>query len=442
MVEVARKLPLPEGTYAVGAGIAIAGLTGYIFLSLSFRQLTTDTSKVDYTAIFGLWVILYTISPGFFQPLEQEVGRALAHRRAQGIGGAPLVKRAATLGGVLAVLALVGCIAAYVPLTDRVFNDDAVLFGCLLIGIVSYYVAYITRGTLSGNGRFAPYGTMLGAEGVVRLVAVIALVIAGSTAPGAYGLVLVLPVIAALLISLRGQHGLLLPGPTAPYSELSSALGYLFIGSLLCQALSYAGYIAAIVLHNSQQENLVGDLAVGILIARIPILGFQAVQAALLPKLARLAGAGRDDEFRTSLRQLVMIVLGVGVIGVVGGFAAGHAVGQLLFGEKFTLSNQEVGILALGSGAFILALTLAQALIALRSYAAATWSWVVGAIGAVAGAFTAHELILRSSLSYAIGCSCAAVVMWICLAVRLRGGIPVGTMERLTMDLEHEPLEI
>ena len=172
MVEVARKLPLPEGTYAVGAGIAIAGLTGYIFLSLSFRQLTTDTSKVDYTAIFGLWVILYTISPGFFQPLEQEVGRALAHRRAQGIGGAPLVKRAATLGGVLAVLALVGCIAAYVPLTDRVFNDDAVLFGCLLIGIVSYYVAYITRGTLSGNGRFAPYGTMLGAEGVVRLVAV------------------------------------------------------------------------------------------------------------------------------------------------------------------------------------------------------------------------------------------------------------------------------
>ncbi len=81
MVEVARKLPLPEGTYAVGAGIAVAGLTGYVFLSLAFRQLTTETSKVDYTAVFGLWVILYTIAPGFFQPLEQEVGRALAHRR-------------------------------------------------------------------------------------------------------------------------------------------------------------------------------------------------------------------------------------------------------------------------------------------------------------------------------------------------------------------------
>jgi O-antigen/teichoic acid export membrane protein len=442
MAEVARKLPIPEGTYVVGAGIAIASIAGYVFLSLSFRQLTTTDSKVDYTAIFGLWVVLYTLTPGFFQPLEQEVGRALAHRRAQGIGGAPLVKRAATLGGALAVLALVGCAAAYIPLTSRVFNDSALLFVCLLIGILAYFISYITRGTLSGNGRFGPYGVMLGAEGIVRLVAVIGLMVVGSRAVGAYGLALVLPPFFAVLISLRGQHGLLQPGPTAPYSELSSALGYLFVGSVLCQALSYAGYISAIVLHNSHQQNLVGDLAVGILIARIPLVGFQAVQAALLPKLARLAGAGRDDEFRTSLRQLVMIVIGVGVIGIVGGFAAGHAIGQLLFGTKFTLTNREVGLLALGSGAFILALTLAQALIALRSYAAATWSWVVGAIGAVAGVFTAHELILRSTLSYAIGCSCAAVVMWACLAVRLRGGVPVGTMERLTMDIEAEPIEL
>ena len=442
MVEMARKLPLPEGTYAVGAGIAIGGVTGYIFLSLAFRQLTTAHSKVDYTAIFGLWVVLFTLTPGFFQPLEQEVGRALAHRRAQGIGGAPLVKRAAKLGGALAILAIVGCLAAVVPITSRAFNDNALLFVCLLIGIGAYYASYIARGTLSGNGRFGPYGVMLGAEGIVRLVATVALVVIGTKAPGPYGLALVLPPIIALGIGLRGQHGLLLPGPTAPYAELSTALGYLLVGSLLCQALSYSGYLAAVVLHKTSQQNLVGDLAVGILIARIPILGFQAVQAALLPKLARLAGAGRDDEFRTSLRQLVMIVLAVGLVGVVGGFAAGHAIGQLLFGTKFTLSNTDVGLLAIGSGAFILALTLAQALIALRSYAAATWSWVAGAVGCVAGVFLSQELIHRSELSYAIGASIAAVAMFACLAVKLRSGVPIGAMERLALDLEHEPLEI
>src|SRR5262245_27660544 len=163
MVELARKVPVPEGTYAVGAGIAVGGLTGYVFLSLAFRQLTTVDSKVDYTAVFGLWVVLFTITPGFFQPLEQEVGRALAHRRAQGIGGGPLGKRAARLGGALALLAIVACVAAVVPITNRVFNEDALLFVCLLIGIAGYYASYIARGTLSGNGRFGPYGIMLGA---------------------------------------------------------------------------------------------------------------------------------------------------------------------------------------------------------------------------------------------------------------------------------------
>jgi hypothetical protein len=194
--------PLPEHM-RVGAGIAVAGVAGYVFLSLAFRQLTTVHSKVDYTAVFGLWVVVFTIAPGFFQPLEQEVGRALAHRRAQGIGGAPLVKRAATLGGALAVLAILACIAAVVPITSRVFNDNVLLFVCLLIGIVAYYVVYIARGTLSGNGRFGPYGVMVGAEGVVRLVATIALIVIGSHAPGLFGLALVLPPIAALLISLR-----------------------------------------------------------------------------------------------------------------------------------------------------------------------------------------------------------------------------------------------
>jgi hypothetical protein len=60
----------------------------------------------------------------------------------------------------------------------------------------------------------------------------------------------------------------------------------------------------------------------------------------------------------------------------------------------------------------------------------------------VFGVFLSHELILRSELSYAIGASVAALGMFVCLTVRLRSGVPIGTMERLALDLEHEPLEI
>lgn len=442
LVGLARKLPLPEGTYAVGAGIAVAGLTAYVFLALAYRQLTTTTSKVDYGAVFGLWVVVFTLTPGLFQPLEQEVGRALAHRRAQGIGGGPLVKRAATLGAFLALAAVIASLAAGSVITSRVFNDETMLFICLLIGIVVYYATYIVRGALAGNNRFGGYGTMLAGEGIIRLIATIGLVIIGSRAPGAYGLALVLPPIAAMALGLRGQKNLLEPGPAAPYSELSSAIGYLLLGSVLCQALSYSAYIAAVVLKTPAQDDLVGKLAAGILIARIPLLGFQAVQAALLPKLARLAGAGEDIEFRKALRQLVMIVLAVGVIGIVGGFAIGHGVGKLLFGDRFELGNRDVGLLAVGSAAFIFTLTLAQALIALRSYAAAALSWLAGAVGCVVGAIVSHDLFLRSELSFAVGAIFAAIAMLGCLMVRLRSDIPMDAIERLVEDIEHEPLEI
>ena len=91
MIEAARKLPVPEGTYAVGLGLIISGLGAYGFQILAFRGL----SKTDYAALNGLWILLFVVAPGFFLPLEQEVGRAVAHRRANGEGGGPVIRKAA-----------------------------------------------------------------------------------------------------------------------------------------------------------------------------------------------------------------------------------------------------------------------------------------------------------------------------------------------------------
>ena len=103
-----------------------------------------------------------------------------------------------------------------------------------------------------------------------------------------------------------------------------------------------------------------------------------------------------------------------------------------------------MGILAVGSAAFIFALTLAQALIALRSYAAAALVVVGRRHRRVSSAplQLASDLFLRSELSFAIGAIAAAVAMLGCLVVRLRSEVPMDAMERLVEDIEHEPLEI
>jgi len=402
LIEAARKLPVPEGTYAVGLGLLISGITAYGFQILAFKGLT----KSEYAALNGLWILVFVVAPGFFLPLEQEVGRAVAHRRSQDIGGGPVVRKAAFAGAVLAGslmgIAVVGAAAFGLP--DRLFHGQEVLLACFVIALGTYAVQHITRGTLSGNGRFGPYGMILGAEGVFRILPVIVLYAAGIDDLLWYGLALAVPPLLAALVSLRGQRRLVEPGPDAEWSELSTNLTLLFLGSLAAQALSYAAALGVLVLAQGKIErDAAADFIVGFFIARIPILLFQAIQAALLPKLAALSGAGKHDDFRSGLKKLVLIVVGVGVLGVVAGATIGPTVGEILFGDKFNLGSRDLTLLFLGSAAFIFALTLAQALIALLGHGRALIAWTVGlvicvGVMALGSSATVHDLFHRAEL--------------------------------------------
>jgi O-antigen/teichoic acid export membrane protein len=438
-MNAAKNSPLPEGTYAVGAGLLIVGLSAYGFQILSARQL----SDTEYAALNSLWALVFVVAPGFFQPLEQEVSRALAHRRAMGIGGGPLVRRAAILGGILA--ASVGVVSLiFAPrLIDELFHGETLLLVALLLGLASYYLAHTTRGTLSGNGRFKAYGMMHGSEGVLRLAFCIVLFAAGVGTPWLYGLALALPPLGAIVLALRGQQGLMKPGPEAPYSELSSALSLLLLGSVLAQVLSYASFLAANLLATPAEQASVGLFITGLFIARIPILLFQAVQAALLPKLAGLAGEGRHSDFRGGMRKLVLIVVALGLIGTAAAATIGPFVGELLFGkDKFILGNRDLALLAAGSGAFILALTLAQGLIALRGYAAAAVCWTVGIVAFVAVTALGDDLFLRVEAGYVAGTVVAALSMGLALLLRMRSGVTPDGFDELVENIPHEPLEI
>jgi O-antigen/teichoic acid export membrane protein len=445
LIEAARKLPVPEGTYAVGLGLMISGITAYDFQILAFKGLT----KSEYAALNGLWILVFVVAPGFFLPLEQEVGRAVADRRSRALGGGPVVRKAAQAGTILAlsliVLSLVGFEAF--GFTDRLFHGQEVLLVCFVIALATYAVQHITRGTLSGNGRFGPYGMILGAEGVFRIVPVIVVYLAGVDSLLWYGLALAIPPVLASIVAVWGQHGLVEPGPEAEWSELSTNLTLLFLGSLAAQALSYAAALGVLVLARGPKERAdAADFIVGFFIARIPILLFQAIQAALLPKLAALSGAGKHDDFRSGLKKLVMIVVGVGVLGVVAGATIGPTVGQILFGDKFNLDNVDLTLLFLGSAAFILALTLAQALIALLGHGRALIAWAVGlvlcvGVMALGSSATTDDLFRRSELGYLAGCLGAALMMTVFLVTRLRSHGP-ESLSLLVEAIEHEPLEI
>ena len=104
------------------------------------------------------------------------------------------------------------------------------------------------------------------------------------------------------------------------------------------------------------------------------------MQAALLPKLAAQASEGKYDEFRSGMRELIAVVIGLCVAGVVAATLIGPWFGKKLFADKWDLDHRDLFLLTLAATAFILALTLAQGLIALKAYKESACAWIVGIV--------------------------------------------------------------
>jgi len=410
-----RENPLPSGTLAVGSGLIVGGITAYAFLSISAHVLDENASA----PLAAIWAVMFTVAPGFFMPIEQEVSRAIASRGARGQGAGPLVKRATALGvGLLAIL-IVACLIAAPALTKHLFDGQWLLFVALLLGVSGYCAGHLARGMLSGRGRFRPYAIYIGGESCIRLLICIALAVVGVDSAGWYGLAIgIAPAFAVLLIASQALSDAHEPGPPAPWNELTPSLGALLAGSVFSMSLMNAAMIAAKLLSEDSEKAEVKKIFNGVIVARVPLFLFQAVQAAMLPKLSALAGSRRFHEFRSSLKSLLQAVSVIGVAGAVGGFVLGPLVVKIAFDVE--LGHVDVGLLAASTGFFIVAMSLAQALIALEGQGRVALGWLTGLVVFLVVTALGHDLLLRLELASVISSFAAASALGAFLFSRLR----------------------
>jgi O-antigen/teichoic acid export membrane protein len=419
----AARNPLPEGTIAVGAGLVISGICAYAFTALAGKALPQS----DVIILQALWFATFAIAPGFFLPLEQELGRALSHRKTLGQGGLPVVQRAALLGGSIAALVVIALVLLRPVLTKHQFHNDSSIVYALILGVVTWGAAHIGRGILSGSGRFRPYGMIMGIDGLIRVAGCGVLAIMGVKSPIAYALLVGLPPIIALIVSFVPQRKILQPGPEAPWVEVTTNIGWLLLGSVAAAFLVNAGPLIAGPLASaadkadniafSSTDKLYSRLAAfnfAILISRIPLFMFQAVQASLLPKLARLAAVGAFDEFRRGFRTLMKVVAAVAVIGVAGAALLGPLALSLAF--KVKVSNADMALLALAAGLYMAAVAIAQALIALHRHSTVAVGWVLGVVAVFAMLPLSSDLLPRVEAALVA----ASVVPLIFFGVMLR----------------------
>ncbi|NBT21315.1 MAG: hypothetical protein EBT17_04250, partial [Actinobacteria bacterium] len=218
---------------------------------------------------------------------EQEISRAVAHRRALGDGARPVLRKVAPVAAGITVALVAGVALASARLTADLFEGTAVVTIALAIALVGYAPFHLARGMCSGMASFRTYSVMIALDGLVRVVLAGAFLVAGIDRVGPYALMVALvPLAIAVTVFVTGRvHSD--EGSPATWSELAPNLGWLLVGTLFAGALINAGPLTVDILGANNDPAQVTRFANAVLLARVPLFLFQAVQAAMLPRLTR-----------------------------------------------------------------------------------------------------------------------------------------------------------
>jgi O-antigen/teichoic acid export membrane protein len=368
------------GTAAhLGAGLGVLGAAGYAFVAVVGHVFATPAEAGALNALISLYLLVNLIGPGVFAALEQETSRAVSAASARGESVRSIARRAA----LLAVGCFVGLVAlvllAWPLLLGRVLDGRWGLLAALIVAIAGSGGVYWVRGLLGGQQRFTGYAATLYVEGAVRLLPCLLLLVLAVATPESYGLAFALgSAVAALAVAPL----LRLPrdgGPAAPVADMGRSLGYLAVAIALSQLLAN---LAPVIVSYRSPDDLVAAAVFGttFVLARIPLFLFAPVQAVLLPQLTRAATLGRRDELRRRLRQALVLVSGLGVLGVVGCVLVGPWAAQALFNAARRPTAVSVGLLGAATLLMMLALVVQPTLVAMGRQRLVTTAWALGAV--------------------------------------------------------------
>ena len=423
---------LPEGTVAVGGGLVVNGLAAYTFITLASRDLGAEV----YTPVGLLWALSFLLGPGFFQPLEQETARFIAGRPADGLRA--VVRPAAILGGSLALGLVVVAVVAAPWIVDSLFAGHDVLLVGLLLVLVGLGTGHLVRGVLAGLGRFGGYSRYFIGDGLGRLllVGVGSMVLTNEVA--VYGLAVggapFLGVAAALTgrrsapgrpEPIRGtvalgtvSTGTVALGRRGELGALAPAMGFLLVASVSTAIVLNVSPLAVELLAGPSEREEAGRFLNALLVARVPLFFFQAVQASLLPKLSSLAADGHLEEFRRVLGRLLALVGALGAAAVVACALVGHLVVEMAFGAEFAVLRRDMVLLAASSAVLMIVLSLAQALIAQRCQGRMALAWLAGLCAFPLVLAFGGDLFIRVELALLATVVTAMLVMAVLLGRR------------------------
>ncbi|MDX6372716.1 MAG: hypothetical protein QOD98_1704 [Nocardioidaceae bacterium] len=392
-------------------GLVTQAGTTYLVLVMAGRSL----GPVGFAALSSLYFLLTSVATGLFTPLEQEVTRRRGVERAVRTWDGTLTRRALTHGLTAAALAVALAVTAY-PLTVRTLGDQGWLVVSLCLALPGYAAWFAVRGELAGQGQLRRYGAQLVVDGASRLVGAVVLVLVDQTNTAAFGLLFGLSPWVTLALTLPGWR--LRPDDRAPGERLplTRPLALLVLSALAAQLLINAGPLVVNLLATDAERDLAGVYLAVLVVVRIPVFLFTAVQPGYLRALSEHAGAGERAAFAHLVRLVLVPVLAATAALSVAATAVAPPLVSWLFDFDQELGRPTCLLLTLAVGLFLVAVVLAQALLALGHHLWVTSGWLLGLVGLAIGTAVDNDAVARANTGLLCGAGVATVSLGLLLA--------------------------
>lgn len=397
-----------RGSLWVAIGLGVFGLAGFVLLGLAGRELGPAGS----VPVTVAWTAVNALGIGLFIPVEQEISRLAASRYTLD-QPPPDLRHVINYVGALSVIVLLISVAFAAPIADLLFTGHQEMVWVVSGALIALAIQYMVRGSLSGTGRFMPYGAQLAIDGVVRIVWCSAVFVLPGGSALTYGLCfIVAPLVAAAVTAFAVPRTWLLSPATRGHT---APLTMLVLTSLSSQLLANAGPLAISAQAGPAETETAGNFVAAITIARMPLFVFGAVQAVFLPTLSALIAARNVAGYRTTVGRLLAATTVLGLGGVAAIAIVGHWLLRLIYGPQFSTTLLDLVLIAVSGALFMAAQACAQVLLAHRADQSVLIAWAVGLVATVIVLMLPGGLTTRAALALCAGAGTAAVLLGITL---------------------------
>jgi len=205
-----------------------------------------------------------------------------------------------------------------------------------------------------------------------------------------------------------------------PGGPLLSALGLLLISSLAAQLLVNAGPVIIQLVSTSAERAQAGAFLAALVVVRVPVFLFTAVQPSFLPAMATHSAVDQKADFIALTRRVLTTCLLLTVVSTALAAAVGPILIRLLFGFRDGVGAIVFTAMGVSVGLFLVATILAQALLGRGMHAWTTAGWLIGLAAMVVGALLPGSAVDKATTGFLLGAVAAACTYAVLLAAALR----------------------